>query len=367
MFSLPFVYLDYPREVLEIGSNVQKGYRRIVNNSDELKKYWNGKNGISNIYFTAYGYRGTTPPRHHRVDYNTPVIRHFVMDFDCKDFTKRQVDVEFSFMHEQVKRLHKHFLVNDITHYIWFSGGGFHVWVPIEQTLTPNNGFEVSRIKDGGKRLIMKWHKLLDISCNDPTVAFDTAGMIRIPNSYNMRRGCWSIPLETEELMTLDQYELLDLAQEPREGYIAHGKTPIKLELPKRKKASLAKKRKIVDLPDVSFDKLLILPCLVQAALGEGNPTHKARFHLANYLAARLRFFFSPESVNDEDKQEHVEKIVSLCSQQGWVDFDEGITTTQVKSVVNGGYSMSTCKTLINEGMCTGICRYYDGTAEDIL
>lgn len=364
---MPFVYLDYPREVLEIGSNVQKGYRRIVNNSDELKKYWNGKNGISNIYFTAYGYRGTTPPRHHRVDYNTPVIRHFVMDFDCKDFTKRQVDVEFSFMHEQVKRLHKHFLVNDITHYIWFSGGGFHVWVPIEQTLTPNNGFEVSRIKDGGKRLIMKWHKLLDISCNDPTVAFDTAGMIRIPNSYNFKRKCWSIPLNKEELMQLTHFDFLDEAQEPREGYIALGKNPIELEVSNKPLVAFKTKTEIKDLPSLSHEKMLILPCLAQAALGEGNPTHKARFHLVSYLAARLRWFFPPESVDDTTKEEHIEKIVDFCSIQGWVDFDREITHTQVSSIVKGKYSLSTCKTLIDEGFCSGLCMYYDNSAGDLL
>ncbi len=364
---MSFIHIDYPREVLEIGANGQKGYRRIVNNSKELESYWTGKNGIGNIYFTAYGYRGTTPPRHHRVDYNTPIIRHFVMDFDCKDFRNKQIDVEFSFMHEQVKRLHEHFMLNDIEHFVWFSGGGFHIYVTLSEVLMPSNGFEVTRIKDGGKQMINSWHKELNISCNDPTVAFDTAGMIRIPNSYNMRRGCWSIPLTSDEITSLDHYELLDMAQDPREGYIKLGDLPMKFKLPEKRKAMFKKNRKLVNLPDVSYEKIMILPCLVQAALGEGNPTHKARFHLANYLAARYRWFFHPNTVKEDAKKEHIDKIVKLCSQQGWVDFDEGVTRTQVTSIVDGGYSLSSCKTLINEGLCTGICRYYDGTAEDIL
>ena len=41
------------------------------------------------MYFTAYGYSETQAPKHHRVDYNTPKIHHFVMDFDYKDFKNR--------------------------------------------------------------------------------------------------------------------------------------------------------------------------------------------------------------------------------------------------------------------------------------
>jgi hypothetical protein len=364
---MSFITFDYPREVLIIGDKTTRGYRRIVHDKSELHKYWEGRNGISNAYFTAYGYRGTTPPKHHRVDYNTPVIRHFVLDFDCKDFKQRGVEVEFSFMHEQVKRLHKHLIDNDYLHYVWFSGGGFHFWIPIDETLMPTNGFEVTRIKNGGKNLLRKWHDALNISCCDPTVAFDMSGMIRIPNSFNMRRSCWSIPLQSDEIMNLDYYELLDVAQDAREGYISLGTTPLHLELPVRRAMQFTKRKRQVDLPDISHDKMLILPCLAQSALGEGNPIHKARFHLASYLAARLRWFFPPDTVKESERVEHIEKIVDFCGAQGWVDYDEDITRTQVTSIVETGYSLSTCKTLITEGLCSGICRYYDGTAEGMV
>ena len=366
---MAFVELDYPREVLEIGFNGQKGFRRIVHNAKDLERYWKGKNGLGNVYFTAYGYRGTTPPKHHRVDYNTPIVRHFVLDFDCKDFRNKGMDVEFAFMHEQVKRLHKHFLRNNIEHYIWFSGGGFHFWIPIKDRILPNSGLEVSRIKTAGKTLIANWNEKLNISCCDPTVAFDFAGMIRIPNSYNFKRKCWMIPLTSDEIMDLNHYEYLDVAQEARVGYIelVENGEPLHLELPKKKAIVCKKREEKRNMPDVSFGKMLILPCLAQAALGEGNPIHKARFHLVNYLAARLRWFLSPESVTDEDKVEHIEKIVSICEAQGWVDFDKDITSIQVSSIVNGGYSLSSCKTLINEGLCSGICMYYDGTAGEMI
>ena len=86
---MTFVPLDFPREVLELPSNGERGWRRIVHTPEDLEAYWNGKSGSGNVYMTAYGYNKTTAPKHHRVDYNTPRIHHFVMDFDCQDFKKR--------------------------------------------------------------------------------------------------------------------------------------------------------------------------------------------------------------------------------------------------------------------------------------
>ena len=63
----------------------------------------------------------------------------------------------------------------------------------------------------------------------------------------------------------------------------------------------------------------------------------------------------------------HVEQIVQICSEQGWVDWNEGITKTQVESIVYKGYAHARCETLMEEGLCAGKCRYYDGTAEDLL
>ena len=81
-----FIPIDFPREVLELPSSGERGWRRLVKNDSELERYWSGKNGSGNVYFTAYGYNETQAPKHHRVDYNTPKIHHFVLDFDCKDF-----------------------------------------------------------------------------------------------------------------------------------------------------------------------------------------------------------------------------------------------------------------------------------------
>jgi len=103
------------------------------------------------VYFTAYGFNETQAPKHHRVDYNTPKIHHFVLDVDCKDFKSRGKDVPFEVPQAEVRKLHSYLSETDTLHYIWFSGGGYHVWVPLAKTLEPKNGNELSRRSEAGR------------------------------------------------------------------------------------------------------------------------------------------------------------------------------------------------------------------------
>tara|TARA_R100000152_G_C6778519_1_gene209286 strand:+ start:1496 stop:2599 length:1104 start_codon:yes stop_codon:yes gene_type:complete len=364
-----FIELDFPREIMEIGSQTGRVGRFLVRSWDELERHWKGKNGSGNVYFSAYGYRATKAPRHHRVDYDMPIIRHFIMDFDCKDFKRRGEDVEFAFMHEQVKRLHRYLLQQNYRHFIWFSGGGFHIWIPLSKTFTPTSTNGVRSIRKAGRKLVSEWHKKLDLGCNDPAVAFDTSGIIRIPNSYNSKRGCWMIPLETNEILNLTHDGLVELAQTPRSGYIEHGSIDVEIKVEKQKNHFKRTVEKIEGLPDVTLDDIIVLPCLAQSALGEGNPIHKARFHLVSYLAARFRWFYPPDAVNNDEKEKHVDRICNIIEAQGWADYDANITRHQVESIVmgsggNNGYAASSCGSIRDDGLCVGECRYYDNTGE---
>ena len=96
--------------------------------------------------------------------------------------------------------------------------------------------------------------------------------------------------------------------------------------------------------------------------MGGGNPPHRARYHFASYLADRFRMFFPAWRVGNEEKEEHIRNIVSICEQQEWVDYRYEKTEEQVRSIVMTGYSHATCSTLYTEGFCMGKCKYYDGT-----
>jgi len=358
------ITFDFPREVMELGNENGRGFRKIVRNSLDLERYWAGKNGVSNAYMTVYGYRATKQPYNNRVDLVTPIVRHFVMDFDPKDFRQRnRPDVEPERALEQTKRLHNYLLEKDITHGMWYSGGGFHVWVGLDKAYMPSTEDNLSDIKEAGMKIISEWIHEMDLFCSDPAVPFDTSGMIRIPNSYNSKRGLWSIPLSTTDLERgLDH--IMEKALDSRSGMIPYGSEGLKLEIVKGKSRNrmFSRTSKPIDLPTVSMKGVTILPCLNSAACRVGsNPSHDARVQLVKFLSKRLRNFIPVERIPVAKLEEHTETIVEYISSLEWADFDERTTRYQVGTIVGTEYPQ-TCSMLYKKGMCLGKCRYWDKT-----
>lgn len=359
---MAFLTLDFPREVLDIQTSGDKGYRRLTPDRASLERYWEGKNGLANAFMTVYGYRATRPPKHHRCDYNTPVIRHFVMDFDCKDFrARRAVDMEVPL--EQVRSLHSFLLEEDIRHGVWFSGGGFHVWVMLDKSYMPSTGREVSRVKEAGRRLIGGWEKELGLTCSDPAVPFDTSGMIRIPNSYNDKKGYWSIPLTTEEVFTLGPMDIMELAIEPREGYCSYGSEGVSLDVLKVEPTPFKRSTPKLDIATASMDGVKVLPCLnAVACQQESNPDHYPRVYLAQYLLHRLRMFHPRSAQSREEREKAVEQVVGFMGSLEWADWEEGKTRGYLRHIAETYDDHPTCATLYAKGYCLGKCQFHDGT-----
>jgi len=358
------ITFDFPREVMELGNENGRGFRKIVRSSGDLERYWAGKNGVSNAYMTVYGYRATKQPHNNRVDLLTPIVRHFVMDFDPKDFRQRsRPDVDPEKAMEQTKTLHYYLLKENISHAVWYSGGGFHVWVGLDKPYMPSNGNHLSAIKDAGMQVVNDWIKDMNLFCSDPAVPFDTSGMIRIPNSYNSKRGSWSIPLTTNDLERgLDH--IMVKALNPKNGVISYGEKGLGLVIKEsHKRANVFNpKSKPIDLPTVSMDGVIILPCLNSAACRQGsNPSHDARVQLVKYLAKRLRNFIPVERVSKEKVEKNTETIIDYIRTLEWADFDERTTRYQVSTIVGTEYPQ-TCSMLYKKGMCLGKCRYWDKT-----
>jgi hypothetical protein len=358
------ITFDFPREVLELSTEKGRGFRRLVNNEQEFEKYWLGKNGVSNAYMTVYGYRATEAPNHRRVNLQTPIIRHFVLDFDPKNFRDRsRPDVTIDVPLEQTLRLHHYLLKEDIEHGIWYSGGGFHIWVALSETYSPGDGGHLSAIKEAGMQLVNDWIKEFNLYCSDPAVPFDTSGLIRIPNSYNAKRGYWSVPLTTDDLEQGVDH-VMEKALDPCSGTITYGTKGVVLQVrkPEERLQIFNPNSTPIDLPIVQIDGLIVLPCLNTAAcqLG-GNPSHDARVQLVKYLAKRLRNFMPLYRFSPKDLLQHTETIVDFIKGLQWADFDEGITRYQVGTVVGKDYPQ-TCKMLWQKGHCLGKCRYWDKT-----
>tara|TARA_R100000234_G_scaffold120124_1_gene105646 strand:+ start:2217 stop:3455 length:1239 start_codon:yes stop_codon:yes gene_type:complete len=358
---MSFFTWDFPREVLDIQASGAKGFRRLVANSSALERYWAGKNGLANAYMTVYGYRATRPPKHHRCDYNTPIIRHFVMDFDCKDFRTHK-PVEMDVPLSQVRELHTFLMEADIKHAVWFSGGGFHVWVMLDESHMPMSGREVSRVKEAGRRVLSLWESKFGLTCSDPAVPFDTSGMIRIPNSYNDKKGLWSIPLTSKEIMECEPEQIMEIALNPRRGVFSYGEKGVELQIREVAPTPFKSSTPKLDIATAQMDGVKILPCLNAVACQEGNPDHFPRVYLAQFLLHRLRWFHPRTSQSPEERRKAVEKVVQFMGSLGWADWDEAVTTKHVQHIAEKYDEHPTCATLFSKGYCLGKCQYHDGT-----
>jgi len=354
--SKALLTFDFPREV-----NL---YRRVIHDRDAFDKWWASLENASDAYTTVYGFRQLKEPYYRRGNYQTAIVPHFVLDFDCSTIVggmRREVSPEVPL--NEVRRLHTYLCEQNIRHGVWFSGGGFHVWVKLSRVHNPAPGMECSILKGAGRYVVRQWADDLSLNCIDPTVTFDLASLIRVPNSYNVKRGLWSIPLTTDEVMEWDWEKIQEVAQKHRSGYYAYGHDGLDLDLNAQPTQYLqGLLNPTDDVPVLTMDGVAVLPCLQASACRTGsNPTHDARFHLASYLASRLRYFRPPQTMNGMSQQ-HTEKIIEFISTIGWADYNERITRERVKHIVEGPYYHTPCWSLFNRGYCVGRCHLWDGT-----
>lgn len=350
--------LQFPKEV--------GLFRKVVHDQKEFESYWAALRNSQCAYMSVYSFRAVKP-NGRRAEYNTAIVSNFVLDFD-KKYRKgsNMIEVDGDEVVEQVMRLHYYLLGADIKHAVWFSGNGFHIWIALDKTHLPSSGIEVSHIKAAGRKVINAWKNDMELYCMDPTVPFDMARMIRVPNSYNAKQHVlrWSIPLTTEDLR-LSWDEICEMAENPLNKAHYYGQEGVNLPIKEVKKKSFRTEGgEPVDFDTVSLGKIKILPCLMEAACQVGsNPPHVSRASLAMYLGARLRNFLPVSRTTAQMREKHIMTISDFLGSLQWADYDEGITKYHTKTIVDGGYQES-CASLMGKGLCIGKCQLWDGTGE---
>tara|TARA_R110000787_G_scaffold208786_5_gene318790 strand:+ start:8717 stop:10363 length:1647 start_codon:yes stop_codon:yes gene_type:complete len=350
--------LQFPKEV--------GLFRKLIHDKNEFEKYWAGLGHSQCAYMSVYSFRAVKP-NGRRAEYNTAIVSNFVLDFD-KKYRKGSdmIEVDGDEVVDQVARLHDYLLEKEVSHAVWFSGNGFHIWIALDKTHLPSTGREVMYIKSAGRKVINQWKKDMSLYCMDPTVPFDMARMIRVPNSYNAKQHVlrWSIPLTTKDL-TLSWDEICEMAGNPLNKAHYYGDKGISLPIKEVKDKNFRTEGgEQVHFDTVSMGKIKILPCLMEAACQVGsNPPHVSRASLVMYLGARLRNFLPVYRTTAEMRDTHVTTISNFIGSLQWADYDEGVTSYHTKTIVDGGYQES-CASLISKGLCIGKCQLWDGTGE---
>ena len=133
---------DFPKEV--------GLFRKIIHDNAGFERYWKSLENAQCAYMSVYGFRAVKP-NGRRAEYNTAIIKNFVLDFD-KKYRKgsNMVEVDGDEVVEQVRRLHAHLLEENISHGVWFSGNGFHIWIALEKTHLPSSGTQCHSIHEAG-------------------------------------------------------------------------------------------------------------------------------------------------------------------------------------------------------------------------
>ena len=238
---------------------------------------------------------------------------------------------------EEAWRLSSHLLTTGWRHAVWFTGGGFHIWVNLDQeyVLEPK---ELNDLLVSGRALISKWVRDMDLKTLDPVVSFRPDRHIRIPNSFNFKRNIWSIPLFLGGLS--EGWDIINQrAREPSSlGMCIMGERGMPLEIIERDpnnpfgpQGGFAKQEfnaEDVEIEMKRIGNIPMLPCLAEATCEIGaNPPHLPRVYLMMYLLRLLQSLrTAPPSNSKIPIDDRVNQAHAFISQLQWADYKPEVT-----------------------------------------
>ena len=357
------LFSDYPREV-------DMRLRKVIRSMDELQRYVKAMNGKDNLTTTVYGFRELKTNKT-RCEYSTAIIPHFVIDLDkgrAYEALGLEDDAEAGKRCTQDTRiLVSHLLDNDIRHAVWFSGGGYHVWVMLDEIYKLPQS-DLNDLLFSGRAMLNKWIKQYDLITVDPVVSFRPDRHIRIPNTYNFKRELWSIPVSYEDLSEGWRH-ITTKAQNPSTGMIVNGSKGISIEIVKRDPGnpfSVANTPMTfeadVEIAAANVKGIPMLPCLEAAACVKGrNPSHLPRVYLLMYLLDFFRGFTRPATSSKVKPSEILQKTHSFIADLQWSDYSPQVTRDMIIHGMNKQYLTPSCPKLYGAGLCVGKCPFYDG------
>jgi len=355
----------FPREV-------DMRVRKVIHSKEEFQRYVSKTNGKANMTITVYPFR-ETKPKGNRCEYNTAIIPHFVIDLDkgrAIDMLGMTDEEAGQRCAEDTWKLSSHLLKNNWKHCVFFSGGGFHIWCLLDKTyrLPPD---ELSKLLFSGRMQINKWVKEMDLVSLDPVVSFRPDRHIRIPNSYNVKRKLWSIPLSLGSL-SMGWDHITELAEKPSHGMIPMGNEGMPLEIvdtedQQYKMSGLTGFFGKFDAAAIrvemkNVEGIPMLPCLKAACCEQGsNPPHQSRVYLMMYLLDYFRRFARPAHTSNITNNDAVLKAHAFIESLEWSDYNPKITRQMLNHGAARYYQTPSCPKLFAESLCVGRCPFYDG------
>lgn len=260
-------FADFPRE---FGAP----YRVcILKNSEELLQKVNLYNHKTSVFTSLYSFSQLND-KGNRGIYSTAVINKIYFDSDKLSL-------------EPIQKLHSYCSERNLYHCFFFSGGGTHFYIGSEGNLkNPKGAVTNSQVKICDElNLKVGANGGSDI---DSHAIGNLAQMVRVPNTYNLKRKLYCIPLSVSDL-TLDIEEIKEKAKKPQYGIPVYGSkmldlTPYDSEPIVKQELSVKDEIASLELEKINTEKF---PPCVRSMLTESfklDHNHKLRFALIVYL-----------------------------------------------------------------------------------
>jgi hypothetical protein len=244
----------------------------IVYNLEEFLQKINLHNHKTDTYSSLYSFdRFQT---NGKPDYNSAKITHIYFDLDNADCLK------------SCRTLHKYLQAESLRHCIYFSGGGFHIHVSAEYPNFLMN--KKAAIFNAVVEIADKVGLKVGINGNsdiDAHTVGDIARIVRVPNTYNLKRKRFCIPISTKDLEKSIE-EIHQMAQKQIERCYIYGSKSLDLNPYDREPKeeyripALETSDESLGIENINIDRFL--PC-VKNLLTAKNIKHRQRYIIITY------------------------------------------------------------------------------------
>ena len=259
---------EFPREM---GFPSRGKKNRVVYSLKEFLEKVNRYNGHCTVFTSLYSFERINSDG--KADYDSARIRHIFFDLDNGQ----------SF--ESIKKLHNYFIENGLRHMMFFSGGGFHMYLAVKYPnyLKNKKASIFNAVVEICDKLGLKIGINEDYDIDAHAVG-NLAQLVRVPNTYNLKRKRFCIPLSHLDLLSSPEC-IRDLAKKQRICLDIYGKNYFDLKPYDREPVIK------IDFPagtfdgEVGLDKIDIekFPPCIKSLLSKRLLRHRERFFIISY------------------------------------------------------------------------------------
>lgn len=319
---LSWLYNIFPRQI---------GFpsRITVTSADEFMNYVNKYNGKVRIYGSVYNY---VPGEEHKIK-----LDKVFFDFDGEQ------------AYEHTRRLIDYLHSNDYLFTCFFSGGGYHVYLFLD------TDYRVINRKD----CLTNIQKFFEKECNitiDPAVIGDLARIATVPNTYNLKRKKFCIPVRMDD-MDMSHEDIAYIAEFQHMDGVVYGNVkfdPKLFDYPTEHSFYSTEENYVLNNDELIVNDdiftLNLHPCIFNMlALGHSNHIgFRGRFHIITYLRDIGILYGDTKRII----KQHLTNI-----HDGIPEYKHCYNKKQVEKIYkNDKYGFVKCETLKNEGYCPGKC-----------